>query len=145
MAQDLLELEPDQKRDMLNLHVRFLQKLEDNRNRRRDICVGLQQVYIHAMPHSATFYCRLDTHMCRFAGKTEAGGVAVGAGCFGTSWAAWAVMACVYILRISAPSPACILARLHTLSLALSLHHMQVSVDCVSLYFLCEKRKGYAY
>ncbi|KAL3133433.1 hypothetical protein ABBQ38_007298 [Trebouxia sp. C0009 RCD-2024] len=40
---ELLDLEPDQKRDMLNLHARFLQKLEDNRSRRRDICTGLQQ------------------------------------------------------------------------------------------------------
>ena len=45
--QDLLDLEPDQKRDMLNLHARFLQKLENNRIRRRELCVDLQQVFTH--------------------------------------------------------------------------------------------------
>lgn len=47
VIQDLLDLEPDQKRDMLNLHARFLQKLEDNRIKRRELCVGLQQVCIY--------------------------------------------------------------------------------------------------
>ena len=57
MAQDLLDLEPDQRRDMLNLHARFLQKLEDNRNRRRDLCVGLQQVCTHASLQSVWHPC----------------------------------------------------------------------------------------
>ncbi|DBB09425.1 TPA: hypothetical protein ACH3X3_007993 [Trebouxia sp. C0006] len=40
---DMLDLEASQKRDMLNLHTRFLQRLQDNRETRRNICLGLQQ------------------------------------------------------------------------------------------------------
>lgn len=37
---------------MLNLHTRFLQRLQDNRETRRNICLGLQQVFLHApCPH----------------------------------------------------------------------------------------------
>ncbi|DBA74401.1 TPA: hypothetical protein ACH3X1_011160 [Trebouxia sp. C0004] len=40
---DTLDLEESQKRDILNLHTRFLQRLQDNREMRRNICLGLQQ------------------------------------------------------------------------------------------------------
>lgn len=40
---DMLDLEAGQTRDMLNLHMRFLQTLQDNREMRRNICLGLQQ------------------------------------------------------------------------------------------------------
>ena len=44
----MLDLEASQKRDMLNLHTRFLQRLQDNRETRRNICLGLQQVFLYA-------------------------------------------------------------------------------------------------
>lgn len=43
----MLDLEASHKRDMLNLHTRFLQRLQDNRETRRNICLGLQQVLLH--------------------------------------------------------------------------------------------------
>jgi len=65
--QDVLDLEASQKRDMLNLHTRFLQRLQDNRETRRNICLGLQQVLLHGpYPQNSTCVRLLNSTQSSF-------------------------------------------------------------------------------
>lgn len=56
LVQDKLELQPEQRRHMVNLRQHFLQSLAECHDSREAICSGLQQVILlpvwHATPHT---------------------------------------------------------------------------------------------
>ena len=60
LLQDRLELQPEQRREMINLRTHFLQSLAECHEARQAICLGLQKVSYALWQAAATYACSLS-------------------------------------------------------------------------------------